>query len=101
MVLMAIGMVVGGAVWGSNLTYRITKRYTNPEKAEIVGGAVGTAAGWLGGKAIDHASKWAGERVGAWAAARIGAEVGGRVGTIFGGLVGLAVGLAVGAAIGY
>ncbi|MDK2869054.1 MAG: hypothetical protein PWP39_289 [Pyrococcus sp.] len=63
----------------SNLTYYLTKRYTNSEEAAIVGGAVGTTAGWLGGNAIDYASKWAGEKVGAWTAVKMDAKVGRRV----------------------
>jgi len=93
LVLMAFGVVVGGIFENSNLTYRLTKKYTNPEKAAIVGGAAGTALGWLGGKAIDYLS--------GRAAAYIGARVGARVGAAFGGLVGVAVGLVVGAAVGY
>lgn len=93
MVLMALGVVFGGAVDNSHLTYRLTKRYSDPEKAAIVGGAAGTALGWIGGKAIDYLS--------GRAATYIGARIGARVGGAVGGLVGVAVGLAVGAVVGY
>ena len=93
LVLMALGVVIGEAVENSNLTYRLTKRYADPEKAAIVGGAAGTALGWIGGKAIDYLS--------GRAATYIGARVGARIGAAFGGLVGVAVGLAVGAVVGY
>ena len=85
LVLMAVGMVVGGAVEKAEIGYRIAKHFHWGEggtvAAEGAGGGIGAAIGYDVGK---YVGRWLGGVIGS----SLGGPIGGYIGAAIGGAIG-------------